>query len=1243
MATITGGSGDDPLNGTIDPDEITGGAGNDTISGGAGGDLIDGGLAAFLNSPLFLDWTAQGGNGTNLAGGFTQNTGGVNVTVGFTAGTAGTTATVETGTQYRETGEPFDSNSGLDLRGNGTGDTWTIDLGFSSVPGSGLADEVENVQFRIQDIDASGWLDVVTVTALDAQGNAIPVTITPSGDDTVLGNTITAGPSSTATTNPQGSALVEIAGPVASVQVVYANAGNGGQLLYLTDVHFEGVPTDDDVISGEAGDDTLLGNIGDDLIDGGADNDSLEGGVGSDTLIGGTGSDTLDGGAGEDLLQGGDDADQFTAGSNDTIDGGEGGNDDDTLIVNDVERVDFDPLNSENGTVVFNDGSTATFTNIENLVVNGGPDGIVQGTDGADLIDNSYVDPNLELIDNGDGVIVTSGDLDSVEAGLGNDTIYAGQANDTVIGGPDTNVTTSESLNWSSEGANGTDVSGGFTQNTGNANITVTITDDGGLTGATTSSSAQYVDTGEPFATASALNLGGNGSADVATIGFASDVQLTDVTFRLNDVDSNTWQDLLTVNAFDADGNPVPVTLTAAGDETIVGNQAQGGPVNDNPDLANGSVLVTIPGPVASFEVVYQNGLTGGQAVWMTDVHYTAIAGDDDLIHGDQGSDSLVGGVGEDTIFGDQLALDPTTVPSGTGGTATSVTFDNQSPYEVQLAQIDATGAVVPSTLIPAGANVTVASSTQTNWVLLDPETGDILEFYEAPPDGSTQVFNSQAEDTLVGGLGDDSLSGDFGNDSLLGDEGDDTLLGGSGDDTLDGGADDDSLEGGSGDDQFIMGAGNDTAIGGDDQDTFALQDGFGTDVIDGSEGGTDLDTLDASSLTNPINVVFDGDESGSFNDVVLPGNSGTFSNIEAVTGSTGNDTIDATLSGLAQTLSGGDGADSVLGGGGDDSVEGGTGNDTLGGGGGADTINAGTGDDSVDGGSGADSIEGGIGQDTLVGGAGNDTLNGGDGPDDLQGGDDADLINGGSGDVVDGGEGGDDNDTLFLGTFDFTVVYDPLNPENGVITFSDLSTLTFSNIENLVACFTPGARIATNRGEVRIEDIAVGDMVLTRDNGYQPVTWVGQRSLNTLDLLLQPEMAPIRIQKGALGPNVPKQDITISPQHRMLIESVVSQFYLGETEVLVKAKDMVNLPGVQRINPNEVTYIHLMLPAHEIILADGAWTESYQPNFDAEVDDELKALFPGLLSEYGRTAFQSARNSAKSFEAKVILESLAA
>ncbi|ABD56598.1 Hint domain-containing protein [Jannaschia sp. CCS1] len=1460
MATINGDGTDNTLTGTGAADDITGFAGNDTITGGNGNDAIDGGAPSLTPTALDLNWTAQGGNGTNLAGGFTQNTGGIDVAVSFTNDGGGSAAQVSTSTTFVDTGETYDANSNLSMTGNGGSDVWTVDVDFSSVGGSGFADEVENVAFRLQDIDTGGWQDIVTVNAYDADGNLIPVILTPSGGDTVSGNTVTAGPGATAASSSEGSVLVEIAGPVARFEIIYQNGGTSGQLGLVTDVQFDAVPTDDDELFGEAGNDTITGGFGDDLLDGGTNNDVLDGGSGNDTLIGGSGNDTLDGGAGQDSLEGGTGADVltggdgndtlgggggadtldggdgddslsggsgfdvltggegadtldggngndiFNAGSGDVVIGGEGGTDtNDQLIVDDVAEVIFDPLNSENGTVVFNDGSTATFTGIETLVVNGGPDGVVDGTFGNDVIDSDYVDPNLEQVDNGDGTLGTAGDEDVIEAGFGDDTVYAGEGNDSIEGGPSGPLNSAtENFSWIAEG-DGTDISGGITQDTGVANITVGITNDGALNQSAITNTTQYVDGADPFSATSGLALGGSGGADVATLDFAADAELTGVSFRLNDIDAGAWEDIVTVNAYDPNGNLVPVVLTPETAGDVVTGQTVTGAGTDNPNQIGGSVLVEIAGPITRFEVIYENGSTGGQVVYLTDIHYTASETDDDVLHGDQGGDTIDGGAGNDVIFGDQMAVDPADIPSGTGGTATSATFQNDSPYAVGLAQVDASGVVVPVITIPAGSDYTAPSTTQTNWVLLEPATGDILQVYEAPADGSTLIFDSSGADSLFGGLGDDTISGDFGND------------------TIDGGAGDDSLSGGA------------------EQDVFQFTDGFGTDTVDGGEAGDDLDTLDFSQMTTGIDVMFDGDEQGDVSDTGST-DSVEFTNIERVDGTGQDDTIDAGASNADQTLIGNDGADSIVGGSGndtlygdggtstpangtliyadnfdggndggwgstptdntdpffgsvlgrvqgtasstdieaqrtltfdpayddaviefdfhridswdnedfqiyangqeifsqtfnpgtivggantvtiggvtytitltsqgdaaqngywdgqpwttdqsfrvrievenapetldlgfgstinqavtdesyafdnfavvstndtsidptdfintgnDDTIEGGAGNDEIYGEEGNDVLDGGADNDTLFGGDGDDSVQGGAGQDSLIGGQGNDTLVGGD---------DADWIFGGSGDVIDGGEGGDDNDTLFLGDDGAIIVYDTVNPENGTVTFSDGTTLTFQNIETVIPCFTPGCRVATARGTSKVEDLRVGDLIETHDNGLQAVRWIGAKTLTQIDLARAPHLRPIRIRTGALGPGVPNRDMEVSPQHRMLIEGGQTELLFGEDQVLVRAKHLTHLPGVEVVKTCErVTYIHVMCDAHEVIRVDDAWTESFQPG-DLVQDHEAREIFgdllhafPGLGTEAGRETYVSARLSLKAHEAGLV------
>jgi Ca2+-binding RTX toxin-like protein len=160
--------------------------------------------------------------------------------------------------------------------------------------------------------------------------------------------------------------------------------------------------------------------------------------------------------------------------------------------------------------------------------------------------------------------------------------------------------------------------------------------------------------------------------------------------------------------------------------------------------------------------------------------------------------------------------------------------------------------------------------------------------------------------------------------------------------------------------------------------------------------------------------------------------------------------------------------------------VSGGDGNDWLDSGASNDSLAGGAGNDELDGGAGNDRLDGGMDDDSLVGGAGNDTLIGGQGADSMAGGNDRDVflvtVQGhGLNDVIDGNEGGDDFDTLDLrGSGPLSIVYDPTNPENGTVTFLDADrnptgTLAFTNIENVVPCFTPGTLIATPKGDVRL------------------------------------------------------------------------------------------------------------------------------------------------------------------------------
>lgn len=473
------------------------------------------------------------------------------------------------------------------------------------------------------------------------------------------------------------------------------------------------------------------------------------------------------------------------------------------------------------------------------------------------------------------------------------------------------------------------------------------------------------------------------------------------------------------------------------------------------------------------------------------------------------------------------------------------------------------------------------------------PPGGMSVNLATSPFIGSASATNT-GNDFLQGGAGLDTIFGEGGNDTLWGGTGADSLEGGAGDDGLLGDDDSDILRGGDGIDTLFGGAGNDTLSGDAGSDTL-----FGGDGADTLEGGTGAD-----------NLFGDAD---------------------------------------ADVLRGGDGADSLEGGTGNDSLFGDADNDTLRGGDGADTLDGGLGNDSVFGDADADRLTGGDGADTLDGGAGADTLTGDAGADLLIGGADRDLFFGGFGDVVDGSETGDDLDTLDLrayGKARTDVLFGGGDDEAGTVNFYDaannlLGSLTFYNIENIIPCFTPGTLIATDRGNIAVEDLRPGDLVVTRDSGLQPLRWVGRRDLGLVDLIVQPALRPVRIAAGALGDGLPRRDLLVSPQHRMLLCGTGPEMWFGADEVLVAAVHMLGQPGITQGLRNGVTYIHIMCDAHAIIMANGAWTESFQPagrmlaGMEADQRAELLALMPDLAA---LPSFPAARRSLKAHEARVLL-----
>ena len=193
-----------------------------------------------------------------------------------------------------------------------------------------------------------------------------------------------------------------------------------------------------------------------------------------------------------------------------------------------------------------------------------------------------------------------------------------------------------------------------------------------------------------------------------------------------------------------------------------------------------------------------------------------------------------------------------------------------------------------------------------------------------------------------------------------------------------------------------------------------------------------------------------------------------------------------------------------------------------------------------------------------------------------------------------------------------------------------------FVNVDS-VPCFVAGTLIRTPQGEVAVEALAPGDLVMTKDDGAQPLRWIGRR-----DVEARAEFAPIRIAQGTFGAH---RDILLSPLHRVLIRDSLAEILFGEPEVLVAARDLVNDATVRRVEGGRVEYVHLLFDRHQVIYSDGLETESYLPgpqtaaSFEAPIVAEICALFPEIDPETGTGYSPAARRCLKRYEAQLFVQ----
>lgn len=749
-------------------------------------------------------------------------------------------------------------------------------------------------------------------------------------------------------------------------------------------------------------------------------------------------------------------------------------------------------------------------------------------------------------------------------------------------------------------------------------------------------------------------------------------------------VDGTTGNDTITLISgyVDAEGDAISTgddfVLAGDGDDFVNpddGNDVvYGGLGNDTID--GGNQNDTLYGGDGADSIIGGNGndsILGGDG----DDHLQSGAGSD-TVFGDAGNDVIAVSDDHDTntIDGgsgyDQLVF---ATPTSTSGVTVTWTGEGAGTYDFNTTTSTGTFTGIEQSSGTLYADTYDASATSTGVAVFSLDGDDTLiggsgADWLYTDAGNDSVHAGAGADTIDGGAGADYLKGQAGNDSIVGGTGADTLTGDAGADTVDGGADNDSIAGGSGSDSLLGGDGDDNIRG--DNMWLNLADypstaGTATTltVTNTAEGPIELWYLNSSGVLEFRQNINAGETitqaATTLDTYVLRSPDGFY--LELIEG--GNQTVVYGADGLSDTIDGGAGNDTIFGEFGDDSIAGGTG---------ADSIDGGFGNDSVSGGSDNDTIFGGDGDDTLDGVEGNDSLDGGSGDDLLTGdiGDDNFIYNVGDGlDTISDFNTGNtgallDGDTTNNDFIDLSSFYDSifevwadqaddgiLNQSNttdtkgnttdysdntqfgagqGIVFTGATADSSFFATDNTgVVCFAKGTMILTEKGDVPIERLSPGDMVITRDNGPQPLVWVASRKLGMSDLTRAPKLRPIRLAPDLIGAHAP---LIVSPQHAVLFRTEDGD------EQLVRATHLARMRGGKaRVMQGcrAVSYFHLAFEAHQIIFANGAATESFYPGpqavsaLAADARQEISALFPDLVparakDTYGAQARQITR-----------------